>query len=443
MLGDQEVERIIRQVLGYSHADETEVVFFGQSSQLTRFANNHIHQHVAETNTQISVRVVQGKKIGVASTNELEPDALQRTVERALTIAHFQRDNADYVGLPGPAPVRSADSYRASTADAAPEQRADGVGTICRRASANNLIASGSFSSSVNEIGVGNSHGVWTYAPGTIANLSTVIMGDSGSGYADRTSMDIAEIDADAVGAEAVAKALRSRNPASLPAGAYDVVMEEYAVADLLDYIAFLGLGALSVQEGRSFMRLGEAITGPNITLVDDAHDPRNMPLPFDFEGVPKQTVALIKNGVATSVVYDSYTAGREPGATNTGHALPAPNTYGPLPLNLRLEPGTTPKADLAKDIERGLWITRLHYVNVVHPVQTILTGMTRDGTFLIENGEVKGPVRNLRFTQSVLEAFKNAELSDTLKLQRGFVGGTLVPAARLRGFNFSSVTEF
>ncbi len=443
MLGEQEVERIIRQVLGYSQADETEVVFFGQSSQLTRFANNHIHQHVAETNTQISVRVVQGKKIGVASTNELEPDALQRTVERALTIAHFQRDNADYVGLPGPAPVRTADSYRAATADAAPERRADGVGTICRRATDNGLIASGSFSSSVNEIGIGNSHGIWTYAPGTVANLSTVIMGDSGSGYADRTSMDIDEIDADAVGAEAVEKAIRSRNPASIPAGAYDVVLEEYAVADLLDYMAFLGFGALSVQEGRSFMRLGEPITGPNITIVDDAHDPRNMPLAFDFEGVPKQTVELIKNGVAAQVVYDSYTAGREPGKQNTGHALPAPNTYGPLPLNLRLEPGTTPKADLAKDIERGLWITRLHYVNVVHPVQTILTGMTRDGTFLIENGEVKGPVRNLRFTQSVLEAFMHAELSDTLKLQRGFVGGTLAPAARLRGFNFSSVTEF
>jgi predicted Zn-dependent protease len=151
----------------------------------------------------------------------------------------------------------------------------------------------------------------------------------------------------------------------------------------------------------------------------------------------------LIKNGVAANVVYDSYTAGREPGRQSTGHALPAPNTYGPIPLNLRLEPGRTAKADLAKDIERGLWITRLHYVNVVHPVQTILTGMTRDGTFLIENGEVKGPVRNLRFTQSVLEAFKEANLSDTLKLQRGFVGGTLVPAARLRGFNFSSVTEF
>jgi predicted Zn-dependent protease len=443
VLGEQEVQRIIQQVLGYSRADETEVVFFGTASQLTRFANNYIHQHVGETNTQVSVRVVLGKKIGVASTNDLSAEGLQRTVEHARTIAQFQRDNPDYQALPGPLPIRPADSFRHTTAAAAPEQRADGVAAICRRAVEHGLVASGSFSTAVNEIAVGNSHGILAYQPTTVANLTSVIMGEGGSGYADRSSMDIDDIDAEAVGQEAVDKALRSRNPGPIEPGAYDVLLEEYAVADMLDYISYIGLGALAVQEKRSFMRLGEPITGPNITIVDDAHDDRTMAMAFDFEGVPKQQVEIIKNGVANAVVYDSYTAGREPGRTSTGHALPAPNTYGPLPLNLRLEPGTQSKADLIKDIERGLWITRFHYVNIVHPVQTILTGMTRDGTFLIEHGEVKGPVRNLRFTQSVLEAFKQAELSNTLKLQNGFVGGTLVPAARIRGFNFSSVTEF
>jgi predicted Zn-dependent protease len=433
----------MQQILGYSQADETEVVFFGAASQLTRFANNHIHQHVAETNTQISVRVVIGKKIGVASTNDLSVDALKRAVAHARTIAEFQRDNPDYSGLPRPVPIRPADSFRQTTAAAAPEMRADGVAAICRRAQDHDLIASGSFSTTTNEMGVANSHGVLAYQPSTVANLVSVIMGGGGSGYADRSSMDVDDIDADAVGREAVEKALRSRDPAAVEPGAYDVVLEEYAVAELLDYMNYIGFGALAWQEKRSFMRLGEPITGPNITIVDDAYDDRTLALAFDFEGVAKQRVRMIDRGVANAVVYDSYTAGREPNHTSTGHALPAPNTYGPLPFNLRLEPGTTPKADLVKDIERGLWITRFHYVNIVHPVQTILTGMTRDGTFLIENGEVKGPVRNLRFTQSVLDAFKNAELSNTLKLQKGFVGGTLVPAARIRGFNFSSVTEF
>jgi PmbA protein len=207
--------------------------------------------------------------------------------------------------------------------------------------------------------------------------------------------------------------------------------------------VGFIGFSALAVQEGRSFMRLGEQITGANISIYDDGYDPRGFPMAFDFEGVPKRRVDLIKDGVAHAVVYDSYTAGREPGRQSTGHALPAPNTYGPLPLNLVLAPGPTPKADLIKGIKRGLWVTRFHYVNIVHPLQTVLTGMTRDGTFLIEDGVITQPVKNLRFTQSVLDALRHAEPADTLKLQKSFFGGTLAPALRIEGFNFSSATEF
>jgi PmbA protein len=221
------------------------------------------------------------------------------------------------------------------------------------------------------------------------------------------------------------------------------VVLEEAAVAEMLDYVGFIGFSALAVQEGRSFMRLGEQITGANISIYDDGYDPRGFPMAFDFEGVPKRRVDLIKDGVAHAVVYDSYTAGREPGRQSTGHALPAPNTYGPLPLNLVLAPGRTPKADLIKGIKRGLWVTRFHYVNIVHPLQTVLTGMTRDGTFLIEDGVITRPVKNLRFTQSVLDALRHAEPADTLKLQKSFFGGTLAPALRIEGFNFSSATEF
>ncbi len=236
---------------------------------------------------------------------------------------------------------------------------------------------------------------------------------------------------------------MRSRAPVDVEPGTYEVVLEEYAVGELLEYLAFIGFGALALQEGRSFMRLGEQITGPNIHIYDDAYDPRGLPMSFDFEGVPKQRVDLIADGVARGVVYDTYTAGREPGKQSTGHALPAPNVYGPVPLNLVLAPGTTPKAALAQGIKRGLWVTRCHYVNIVHPLYSILTGMTRDGTFLIEDGQITRPVKNLRFTQNILEAFQHATLSDTLRLQKGMLGGTLVPAARLGAFTFSSGTEF
>ncbi len=442
MLGEERVREIVQEVLAQSDADETEVVFFGGQSQLTRYANSYIHQNVAEQNTLVNVRVALGKKIGVASTNDLGTDALKQVVARAIQIARFQRENMDYPGLPGPAPYQAVDAYSAPTADASPELRATAVGEICREANEAGLRASGAFSTDANEIAVGNSHGVFAYGPSSTAALTAVVMGDTGAGYAAASHRDVSAIDAAAVGHEAIDKAVRSREPADVEPGVYEVVLEEYAVAELLEYLAFIGFGALAVQEGRSFMRLGEQITGANIHIYDDGFDPRGLPFAFDFEGVPKQRVDLIENGVANAVVYDTYSAAREPGKTSTGHALPAPNTYGPIPLNLVLAPGTTPKAELMRGIKRGLWVTRLHYVNIVHPLHAILTGMTRDGTFLIEDGAITRPVKNLRFTQNILEAFGDAELSDTLILQKGILGGTLAPAVRVAAFNFSSGTE-
>ncbi|MGI8586857.1 MAG: TldD/PmbA family protein [Chloroflexia bacterium] len=443
MLGEDTIRSVVQGVLDRSKADETEVVYFGGQDQLTRFANSYIHQNVAEQNTGVTVRAVLGKKIGVASTNDLSQNALAGVVERATMIARFQHENEDYKSLPGAATYGQSSGYDPVTADTPPEVRAAGVGAVCKAAADAGLVASGAFSTGWNEIAVGNSHGVFAYAPQTSAQFSTVIMGESGSGYAENATIRVAEIDASALGKEATDKAVRSRDPAAVEPGAYDVVLEEYAVGEMLLYLSFLGMGALALQEGRSFMRLGEEITGNNITIYDDAYDPRGLPFPFDFEGVPRQRVEIIKNGLANAVVYDTYTAGREPGKQSTGHGLPAPNTYGPLPMNLVIAPGTTPKAELIKGIKRGLWVTRFHYVNIVNPMQTILTGMTRDGTFLIEDGAISRPVKNLRFTQSVLDALRRAELSDTLRLQKGFFGGSLVPAMRIEGFNFSSATEF
>jgi PmbA protein len=443
VLGEEAVRGVVQQALAHSTADETEVIYMGGQAQLTRFANSHIHQNVAEQNTQVTVRAVLGQRIGVASTNDLGPEALQGVVERALTIARFQQENADYHGLPGPGAYQAVAGYDAATDAASPERRAAAVGAICAEAVAAGLTASGAFSTDSSELAVGNSHGVFAYAPASSAVLTTVIMGASGSGYADGAAVAVDAIDSAAVGGAAVDKATRSRDPISIEPGAYDVVLEEAAVAEMLDYVGFIGFSALAVQEGRSFMRLGEQITGANISIYDDGYDPRGFPMAFDFEGVPKRRVDLIKDGVAHAVVYDSYTAGREPGRQSTGHALPAPNTYGPLPLNLVLAAGSTPKADLIKGIKRGLWVTRFHYVNIVHPLQTVLTGMTRDGTFLIEDGVITRPVKNLRFTQSVLDALRHAEPAETLKLQKSFFGGTLAPALRIEGFNFSSATEF
>ena len=203
--------------------------------------------------------------------------------------------------------------------------------------------------------------------------------------------------------------------------GEYPVILEEYAVGELVDYLAYMGFGALSFQEGHGFMagRLGQRLMSEQISIWDDGLDGGGLPMAFDFEGVPRQRVDLIREGVAAGVVYDTETAARE-GRESTGHALPAPNPYGPFPLHLFVGAGDTPKEAMLKSMDRGLWVTRFHYVNVVHSRQGILTGMTRDGTFLMEGGELTRPVRNLRFTQNALEALSATEAVGATRLRLG-----------------------
>ncbi len=447
MIGKRKSRQITDKVLSLSAADQTEVVILAQDQRLTRFANSTIHQNVAERDAEVRVRAVVGKRIGVASTNDLSDAGLARVVDTALALARLQRENPDFLSLPGPAPVADVAAFSEATAGCTPETRAKGVGDICRRAVAEGLVASGAFTTATQELAVANSWGVFAYFPTTFADLKTVIMSDDGSGYASATSWDVADVNTQAVGAEAVGKALRSRNPHDIEPGRYPVILEDYAVADIVEMLAYLGFSALAVQEGRSFMagHFGQAMVDSKISIWDDGLDLRGLPQPFDFEGVPKRRVDFFDKGVATAVVYDTYTAGRE-GKTSTGHALPAPNTFGPFPLNLFMAPGQATKEKMLASMERGLWVTRFHYTRPVHPTRAVVTGMTRDGTFWIENGEIAYPVKNLRFTYSYLDALRHAEqLSNTTRRVRGDmdIGAPCVPALKVTEFEFTGVTQF
>ena len=447
MLGQEKIREITAKVLSLSQADQTEVLVFSDDSQLTRFANSYIHQNVAERDVQVRVRAVLDKRIGVASTNDLSGESLEKVVETALEVARLQPENPDFISLPEPAPIPEVKAFSEATAGFTPEARARAVGGICRRAVEDDLIASGAFSTSVQEIAVANSLGVFAYFPTTLADLKTVIMGDDSSGYGASIAWDVEQMDAEAVGAEAVDKALRGRNPCDIDPGRYTVILEEYATEDIVEMLSYVGLGALAVQEGRSFMcdRFGEQIVGSTISLWDDGLDSRGLPLPFDFEGVPKRRVPLIENGIAMNVVYDSYTAGKE-GKASTGHGLPAPNTFGPIPFNMFMAPGQATLEEMIASTERGILVTRFWYTRPVHPKLAIITGMTRDGTFLIEKGEVAYPVKNLRFTQSYLDALSSVEMvGRTTKLVRSDfeLNGNHVPALKLGEFEFTGVTEF
>ncbi len=446
ILGRDKVLQLLQDTLGYATSDQTEVTFSGARNSLTRFANNYIHQNVNESNSSLKVRSVFGQKIGTASTNRLEPAALKETVAMAERLARLQVDDPEFKSLPGPQAARAGNFPEPDEATyfSEPQLRADGAGAICRRAAAEGLIAAGSFETNGGEAAVVNSLGIASYYRGASSHLNTVVMGENSSGWSERLSPRIGNIDYEAMADEAVSKALRSRDPVGLEPGEYEVILEEYAIAEMLNYTAYLGMGALSIQEKRSFMQLGQQIMSPLISIYDDGNDPQGIIMPFDAEGVQRQRVNLIEKGLAQAVVYDSYTANREPGRTNTGHSIGSQGEIGPIPLNLIIESGHSSKADMLKSIKRGLWVSRFHYVNPLVPDKAVLTGMTRDGTFLIENGEITGPVKNFRFTQSAVEALREvAAVSHERMLLPSFGAGTLVPAIHCRRFTFNSATAF
>jgi predicted Zn-dependent protease len=422
-----------------SPAEETEVLVTESDSALTRFANNGIHQNVAERDASVRVRVVKDGKTGVASLNQLNPEAAQGVLKRAIEIADLQQVG-EVVPMPGPAQAPAANAWFAGTANTSPEERAEFVAAICQRAAAAGLKAFGAFSTSGDQVAIANSKGVFHHHRSTQAVVNSVVMGDDGSGYADRSALDVATLDREELAEEVIDKARRNQHAEAVDSGVYEVVLEEYAVAEMLEFMSYVGFSALALQEGRSFMRLNERITGENVTIWDDGLDPTGTPQPFDYEGVPKQRVDLIRKGVAVGVVYDQQTAARE-NRQSTGHGLPAPNTEGPFATNLFMAPGSHDKAHLADGIKRGIWVTRFWYVRVVQPKASIITGMTREGTFLIEDGKLTRPVKDLRFTQSMLEALAGAvALSRTTKLQASeYFGSTRVPALRLERFTFTS----
>jgi len=434
-----EIKSFMDKLLQASPAQQTEVIVTEWDNALTRFANNGIHQNVAERDVSVRVRVVKDGKTGVASINQMNETAASDVLKRAIAIADLQ-PKGELVPMPGPAKSQPVNAWSDATAAATPEERADFVEAICDRARRAGLKAFGAFSTGAEQLAIANSLGVYHYQRSTDATVNSVVMGEAGSGYADRGAIDVREINKDDLADEVIDKAQRNQNAQPVEPGVYEVVLEEYAVAEMLEFMSFIGFGALAAQEERSFMRLGERITGENIDIWDDGLDPKGFPMSFDFEGVPKQKVQLINKGVASGLVYDMQTAQRA-SRQSTGHGLPAPNTEGPFAVNLFMAPGTTPRAELGGDIKRGIWVTRFWYVRVVEPKQSVITGMTREGTFLIENGKISRPVKDLRFTQSILDA-----LTGTLAISRGtklqiseYIGASRVPAVRLKAFTFTS----
>ncbi|MDR5710369.1 MAG: TldD/PmbA family protein [Armatimonadota bacterium] len=450
MLGERKVKELLKNALARSRADETEVVLLAEDGALTRFANNTIHQNVSETNAEVAVRAVIGKHLGAAVTNRLDPEAIAQALARAEEAARLAPETPDFPGLPEPLPVDAVMAFDDAVASLGPEDRAREVREVIRIAESSGAVAAGALLTAVEEVAVANSKGVFCYHVGTRMRFSTVVHREDGSGYAERVTWRWGEVEIPSLARSAVERASRAQNPRELAPGIYPVLLDPYAVQDVVSWLGYAGAGALAVQEGRSWMngRIGTKLLSERVTLWDDGRDPKSIPLPFDFEGVPRQRVVIVERGVPQGPVYDTVTAARE-GKRSTGHALlrawPEAASLGPLPAHLFLTPGDATVEELLADLHRGLYITRFWYTRLVHPRDCVVTGMTRDAVFWVEGGEIAYPVRNLRFTQGYVQALAGVRRvgRETWLLSDGRFGADRIPALLLEAFTFTGVTEY
>jgi len=460
MLTQEKAAEIFDRIRKHSTSDETELLISGGKSSLTRFANNTITQNVSEENYVLSLRVNLDGRTARATTNKFDDESIQRVLQSATQLAKVQEKDPDLL------PLADSSSYDETgpevartffeTASIGPKERAQAVGEMVDVAQKYKLTSAGIYATSESVEAVLNSKGLSAYHSQTSAEVSVTMLAADSSGwqkanYPNANDMKPAEL------AEIAAhKAIDSANPEELPPGKYTVILEPAAVLDILGYM-FWDWGGQAILDERSFLnnRIGTQLFGENINITDDVYHPLQNGAPFDGEGVRRQGVALVEEGFVKRLVYargtakkirDSEYAGKVGPVAATGHGFPLPNEIGEMPMNIVLtSTGRTSTVDeMIASTERGILVTRLWYIREVEPYDKIVTGMTRDGTFLIENGRAKRGLRNFRFNQSLIHLLNNVEaMSQPVRASGEEAFDMVVPAMKVRDFNFTEVTKF
>lgn len=447
MLDKDLAYKILKEAVDYSPADETEVILQGGKDALTRFANNYIHQNVMQKDYSLMVRTVFGKRAGIASCNIFDGTKLKELVDTACKIAKHSEEDHGWVSVPSPAVYQEfPNSYFEQTMDFSPQDREKAVETVVRLCKEKKLIAAGTFSNGDSMLSVMNNKGLFAYHKFTGANFTLTAMADNdSSGWSEYHCSKVEEImeiieDLTKI---AINKALLNKNPIALPQGEYTVILEECAVKELVMFLSYLAFGGLTFNEGRSFMsdKIGEKIMGDNITISDDARNTEVLGVPFDFEGNSRKKLIFIENGIAKDIAHDRKSAVKAK-IESTGHGLPPSSSCGAIPINLILGTGDSSLEEMIKTTEKGVLITRFWYDNVVDEKRAIITGMTRDGTFLIENGQIVNAVRNMRYNEALPDLFKRViAISKERKSFSGEFMKIAVPALKIANFHFTGVS--
>ena len=422
ILGPDRLLAPLHAALAASGLEQADLRVHRRRAAITRYSHSSIHQNADSDETHVHARAIVGSAIGSTSGNSLEPPALRELLASAAELARLQAPNADWPGLATAARYAKPSAFDAATAALTAADQASAIGRICDAATARGFRAAGTHSVDLTEDAVANTNGLAAYAPATVAYLRALVLGDhGGSGYADDLSHRASGLDPAGIAERAIEKCDLDRDRMQLEPGDYEAVFEEDAVAEILRIMSITGLSGQAVREGRSFLAgaIGQQVTGTDFSLHDDALDPRQLAVPFDPEGTPRQRVALVERGVATGPVYDRWSANAA-GTSSTGHAAdPGRYGHGGHAGNLVMAGGTATRADLIGAVRRGILITRFHYTNTPDPKRATMTGTTRDGTFLIEDGTIVRALANVRYTMSALDLFGGIDLLGPQRLVR------------------------
>ena len=427
-----------------SGVPETEVHIDESIQALTRFANNTIHQNVAEQGLVVSIRTAVDGRTARVTTNRVEEDALRAALEDSLSLASHQPKDSQLLPMPGKQKYRAVRRFHPATAALTAEERARAVKSACQLAEKRGQVAAGIFSCGQSQSVLVNSRGLSAAYRQTQAAFSVTMQQGSAASWAKANEPDVCRFDPLHLAKIASEKATQAQNPVELAPGRFTVILEPAAVLDLVGFL-FYDFAATAVADKRSCLsgRLGKPVFGKNITIADDAYHPHQLGAPFDGEGMPRQRIVLVDRGVVKNLVYSRRSA-KQAGTKTTGHGFTLPNEYGEAPLNLVVAGGNTSVEEMITSTHRGLLVTRLWYIREVDPYEKIMTGMTRDGLFLIEQGKIAHGVRNFRFNQSVLEMLRNVEcLGPATRATGEEAFEMVVPPMKIRDFHFSEVTKF
>jgi len=423
---------------------DVEVIVAHHDEALTRFANNAIHQNVAERAGYASVRAVIDRRTARASTNRLTRDSIRLAVEQAVALARASEPDPELPPLLDRSAHLGVERWFESTAQTTPQDRAQAVAAAIGVVEGAGQTAAGIYSTGESMFSLFNSRGVIALHRESLARFSITAMAADSSGWAKASSCDCRALDPVALATRAAQKAALSQAPREIPPGRYTVILEPAAVLDLVGQM-FGDFSATALRDGRSFLndRVGKKIFGANITIHDDVLHPLQSGAPFDGEGVPRRQLTLVEKGVVREIAYCRAAAAAS-AVEPTGHGFPLPNEYGEAPMNIVVAGGDTTVDGMVASTARGVLVTRLWYIREVDPYEKIFTGMTRDGTFLVENGEVVAGLRNFRFNQGLVEMLSHVEaMSPPVRASGEETFDMVVPAMKVSDFNFTEVTRF